>query len=628
MTGNALAVYKQKAALVKEKTGDKILIAVSGGEQLKVREKDIEIIHPGPAGDLGRIEENAANMPLDAIKETWELLLESGPVSLRELAELAFGGYGPASAWAAYRLLLDGLYFTGTVSAISPRRREDIEAGEKKRGEKQREAGEREQFLERLKNRRIELPGDSHFMQDVEALALGKSPKSRTVKDLGLSETPQDAHALLLDSRFWTAHVNPYPARFGLSLASAKTIPGPPPAEERRDLTHLAAFAIDSPWSHDPDDAISIENEGGGQTLYVHVADPACSITPDGPQEQEARGRGATLYLPEGSFRMLADEALPFFALGLAETSPALTFKMTLNADGEIASTEIFPSTVKVQRLTYHDADALMENQAESAALALCNLYALAERNLYRRTANGAVNIDLPETHIGLDNGTVRIDPVVSYRSADMVRECMLLAGEGAGIWAAGGCFGKSGSLSLPFPFVGQETGDLPNKPLPGMAGSYQLRRCMRPRILSVKPCPHYGLGLDTYTQVTSPLRRYTDLLAHLQIRTLLRSGEPLSADDVSARLAAGEAAALAVMQAERASRSHWTMVYLSEKKDSQWDAVALEKKGNRQVFIIPALALETQVSMRNEIAPNERLILTLKSVNIAKGEAVFVAGE
>jgi exoribonuclease-2 len=311
---------------------------------------------------------------------------------------------------------------------------------------------------------------------------------------------------------------------------------------------------------------------------------------------------------------MIAEEALPIFALGLAETSIALTFKMTLNSGGAIEDTEIFPSMVKVLRLTYKGADELADNTM------LRDLFRLAELNFNRRCASGAVNIDLPETHIELNQGQVTIDPIVPYRSAEMVRECMLLAGEGAGMWAM--------QRSVPFPYIEQEVAEMPDQILPGMAGSYQLRRCMRPRLLSLKSGRHGGLGLDVYTQVTSPLRRYTDLLAHLQIRAFLRGGEFLSPDEAAARLAAGEAAAAAVTQAERASRSHWITVYLSGKKDSVWDAVTLEKKGNRWVAIIPALALETQISLRKDVAPNDPLKLVLKSVNIPKGEAVFIVEE
>ena len=627
---NALVVYKGKPALVKDSGDGKITISLADGGQVKVRDKDIEMIHPGPVRDFVGIE--AASSPAavseTAVREAWELLSDEGaPVLLNELAALVFGEYTPASAYASYCLLKDGLYFSGGMDAILPRGRNEVTADEAKRGEKQRETGERARFLERLKaclKKPAEnkmLADDARFIQDVEALACGKSAKSRTMKELGLGETPEDAHALLLNAGFWTAKVNPHPARFGLSLNHTNICPPPPPPEERRDLCHLSAFAIDSPWSNDPDDAVSIEtDEAGRSVLYVHVADPASSITFNCPAEKEARDRGATLYLPEDTVRMLADEALPLFALGLCEKSPALTFKMTLDGDasfdGEIVSTDIFPSIVKVRRITYEAADREIDGANTTDALALRALYDLAQRNYRRRTAQGAVNIELPETHITVEDGNVNIEPVEAYRSVSLVRECMIIAGEGAGIWAAGN--------GLAFPYISQEV-ELQGKVPSGFAGSWQLRRCMRPRVLSTKPGRHQGLGLDTYSQVTSPLRRYTDLLAHLQIRAFLRREKPLSVDEVSARLGFSEAAAVAAVQAERASDNHWKMVYLSDKKDSVWDAVVLEKKLNRWAVIIPSLALETQVPLQKDVSPNETVKLILKSVNIPKAEAVFV---
>jgi exoribonuclease-2 len=293
---------------------------------------------------------------------------------------------------------------------------------------------------------------------------------------------------------------------------------------------------------------------------------------------------------------------------------------MTLDGRGEIIETDIFPSIVKVRRLTYEEADKLMDaadTAVSGADASLRALYDLAERNLKRRTTAGAVNIELPEVHITVKDGKPEIEPIIPYHSASLVRECMLIAGEGAGTWAAGN--------GLAFPYISQEVeiqGDVPS----GMAGSYQLRRFMRPRSLMTKPGRHWGLGLEAYSQVTSPLRRYTDLLAHLQIRAFLRGDKPLPADEAAARLAAGEAAASAVTQAERASRNHWTMVYLSDKKDSVWDAVAMERKGNRWAVIIPTLALETQVPLQKDVSPNDNIKLILKSVSIARGEAAFVA--
>ena len=621
---NALVVYKNKPAIVKEKAEGKFTILVQDAaqqRQVKVRDKDIELLHPGPVKDFSALEPN--HQIKTPISEVWELLSgEDAPVPIKDLAALAFGEYTPSSAYAAFCLLADGLYFSGTIDVITSRSKDEVAAEETKRGDKNRGTHERSQFLERLKacinnGCADALSGeDARFMQDIEALALGKSAKSRTMKELKQNETPEDAHALLLKTGFWTSKVNPHPSRFGLSLSGADICPASPPDEDRRDLCRLAAFAIDSPWSSDPDDAVSLEIIDDKSILYVHVADPAASIMPDSPEETEARDRGATLYLPEVIVRMLAEEVLPLYALGLCEKSPALTFMITLDKDSTIINTEIFPSIVKVKRITYEDADKELDCENTELSNTLCALYELAQRNCKRRAAMGAVNIELPETHIYIENEEVKIDKGTSYRSAFIVRECMVIACEGAAAWAAGN--------GLAFPYISQEV-ELQGKIPQGIAGSWTLRKCMRPRILSVKPGRHQGLGLDIYTQVTSPLRRYTDLLAHMQIRAFLRGGRLLNAGEVSARLGYSEAAASAAVHAERASNNHWTMVYLEDKKDSVWDAVALEKKGNRWAVIIPALALETQTALQNDVTPNAIVKLTLKSVNIPKGEAVFV---
>jgi len=659
-TLNSLVWYKGHPALVVE-LGEKITIsaaAAKGTETIKVREKDIEVLHPGPVKDLSGFvsaapdgaasqsqaasQDKAASSGAD-IQGAWELIESGGvAVSLRELAELAYGEFTPQSAWAARLLLAEGLYFTGTADAVTARSAADVREAEEKRQGKAKEGKEREEFLARLRNGVFE-PDDRRFFQDVEALAYGTSAKSRTLKELGHTETPQEAHRLLLKTGFWDKWVNPHPRRFGLSPGAHEDPPllgdvlsstrqtsteqtSASAPLERRDLTHLPAFAIDSPWSADPDDALSLELVQGRRILYVHVADPASVIAGDTPADHFARARGATLYFPEGTWPMLGEAALTRFALGLVKGKPdqALTFKITLDDKGNIEDTEIFPSLIMVTRFTYEQADA------EQNAAVLKDLFALAEQNLERRLDSGAVNISFPEAHIVVADRRVEITPIVSYRSADMVRECMLLAGEAAAAWAS--------QRRLPFPYITQEGGDLPAKPLPGLAGSYQLRRCMRPRSVSAKPGYHWGLGLEAYSQVTSPLRRYTDLLAHQQIYALLRKeaggvggdnagAEILSEEDLLFRLAAGDAAAQAINQAERASKSHWIAVYLDELlaagTEMLWDAVVTEKRANGIGISIPALGLETQTG--GAAQPNDTIKLRVKSVRLPELEINFV---
>ena len=620
----SLVAYKNHPALIRS-LGEKLeilLLDVPKRPVLRVREKDVEALHPGPVSDSQGVPEGYTALVSGDIRGAWELL-EGGAVSLRELAELIYGTFSPQNAWAAYRLLKEGVYFSGTPDAIQPRDAAAVAADEQKLAEKQREQQEREALLGQIKAGTWKLrdEGDRRFLQDVEALAYAKTDKSRTLKDLGRPETPEEAHRLLLSTEAWPPLINPHPFRFGLVLYSAKSPLEAPPQEERRDLTHLAAFAVDNAWSQDPDDAVSLE----GRDLWVHVADPAAGILPGSPEEVEARGRGATLYLPEGTFRMLAEEALPLYALGLQARSPALSFKIILNEAGEIQDTEITPSWVRVIRLTYAQADAAAgEGEAAAHGEALSALFALGERNWERRRRAGAVTIEFPEAHISLEGERLTISPIARYRSADMVRECMLLAGEATAKWAS------RQSPRLYIPYVTQETWTLPGEAPPGLAGFYQIRRCMRPRTFSVKPGAHWGLGLEAYTQITSPLRRYTDLLAHQQIRAALQCGayrdrRPLDEEEALLRTAAGEAAAQPVVRADRASRTHWTMVYLSDRQNTPWEGVLLDRKGNRGLVFIPSLALETPVTVKESLAPNERINLILASVSIAEGKATFL---
>ena len=641
----SLVIYKNRPALVSGFDGEKINITVMGGDSHKVRDKDIELIHPGPCVLKDLECTSRAN-----VREAWELLTGNEAVSLKELAELAYGDFSPANAWAAWELLREGLYFTGDAKAIKARPEEIVMEEEKKREEKLKESEDRSAFLEKLKK----LPplGDNQisavnrrFIQDVEALARGQTDKSRTLKELGRQESPEEAHRLLLAAGVWTVWDNPHPERFGLCVESSKLVPRGPPEEDRLDLTGLAAYAIDSPWSNDPDDALSLEgpDEEGRYCLWVHVADPASSVEPGSPADLEARGRGASLYLPEGASRMLAPEALSLFSLGYTEgvtlgaaegcteLSPALSFKISLKPDLTIEETEVHPSLVRVRRLTYAGADELIAGNVpageEKAAAILSSLASLAARNVERRLDTGAVMIELPEVHISVkpDSREISVEPIGTYRSAEMVRECMLLAGEGTARWAL--------QNKLPFPFISQEAGELPEKRLLGLAGAWQLRRCMRPRSLSAKPAVHWGLGLDEYTQVTSPLRRYTDLLCHQQIRAWIGKNtgsgpykgiDPLAEEEVLLRAAAAEAASGAVNRAERASRAHWLAVYLSDKKDSLWDGVLLDRKGNRGTVLIPALGLETQVNLRGSEEVNGQVRLKLSSVKIPEGEVSF----
>ena len=624
----SLVLYKNQPALLQEVSTDKYTILYCtalpspGGKPAqfatqKVREKDIELLFGTTSGEktllvqLLQVSEDAKAMQ-ERIEPLYELLSEeedsfTTPVSFADLQDYADVKTAQDS-WLLYKALKNTLFFTEQAPlSFMVQTKEVIARQEEKNRAKEAELENRSAFIRRLKAKKLDLPADAQLMQDVEALALGQSDKSKTMKEAGFTETPEKAHKLLLDTGVWTVTKNPYPTRWGLSTQSATQRLAPPPEEERITLEQ-EAYAIDNQWSTDPDDAIAFD----GQYVWVHIADPASSVYPDSPIDIAARHRGATLYIPEGAVRMLAEDSLEDYALGLTPLSRALSFCIELDENGAVLSCKVLKTLVKVKRYTYEEADI----QKDSPQLA--PLYAIARRNEQRRLKAGAVSITLPEVHISVTDGIVNISPALSWESNNVVREFMLLAGEAVAKFAF-----KNG---IPFPFVSQEKPDLPTNILDGYAGQYQLRRCMRSRSLGVTPMQHAGLGLGMYTQVTSPLRRYSDLVAHQQLRAFIDGRPLLNKDTMLERIAAGDAAAGASVKAERKSNLHWTLVYLTQNPQWEGDAVVVDLKGKQALCLIPSLAQETLLTPSRTVALNDTIKVRAGNIDIPTLSVNFIS--
>ncbi len=599
---NSLVLYKNAPARVAA-LGDKLDIELEDGRSLRVRPKDVALLHPGPLPSLRAW----ADLPAGEVEAACELL-DGGQTTLTELAELIYGAYTPATAWAVWRLVDEGLYFQGTPEAINARPLAEVEQA---RIVRQAKAAEREAwngFLQRARANRC-APEDARYLAEVEELIWGEREQSRVLQALECQQTPESAHALLLRLGYWNEQHNPWPRRAGVILYPPRIALTGLAQEPRLDLTGLPAFAIDDAGNLDPDDALSLD----GNRLWVHVADVAALVAPDSPADVEARGRGATLYLPETTIPMLPDAALQQLGLGLQDISPALSFGLSLDTQGRVTEVEVTPSWVRVQRLTYEQVEAQLDQEP------FRSLYEQAERHQARRRAGGAVFIDLPEVKIRVSAGQVDIQPLPRLRSRMLVAEAMVMAGEAAARFAL--------ERGLPFPFTTQEPVDAAERQPTSLAAMHALRRSMRPRQYSSQPGAHGGLGLEVYAQATSPLRRYLDLVAHQQLRALLRGADPLDAQTIVTRVGAAEAAAAGVRRAERLSRQHWTTVYLQQHPGWQGEGVLVEKRTPRSAVLIAALALETRVKVADSAAPDSVLPLRLTGVDLPEREAYFRVG-
>lgn len=598
---HSLVLYKNRPGRVIQTGEKKIEIELADGPSLSVRPKDVALLHSGPLTSLGQL------IPVKGDSQTaWELLTGNA-TNLRELAELAYGAFTPVTAWAAWQLVEDGLYFSGAPEAIVAHSAESVAHERANRETKAAVERAWQAFVQRVAAGSY-ASADAAYLDEVAALALGRRANSRVLRALGRSETPDQAHALLLEIGYWDVTFNPYPARAGVPTDTPAMALPDLPDEPRRDLTHLTALAIDDEGSQDPDDAISLENH----TLWVHVADAAALVPPDSPADLEARARGANLYLPEGTAPMLPPQATARLALGLTEVSPALSFGLAVGDDGEIVGLEIMPSWVRVTRLSYDSAESQLDTPLFRA------LAELADRHAARRHRQGAIELDLPEVKVRLEEGQVVIRPLPSLRSRALVREAMLMTGEAVAQLAV--------AHGLPLPFTAQPPPDSAERAATTPSQAFALRRVMPRSQPQTAPGPHTGLGLPGYVQSTSPLRRYLDLVVHQQLRAWLRGGGWLTEAEIVERIGSAEAVTGSVRWAERQSNQHWTLVYLLQHPGWQGEGIVVEKRGARDVALIPELAYETQLYLRHDPPLDSRLRLTLHEVRLAQREASFKA--
>ena len=591
---NSLVVYKNSPAIIKS-VGDKYEIELLNNSSKKVRIKDFQLIHSGPVSSLNNISKQKIDK--NSLKDAWELILEEG-VDLSELSELIFGENSPSNAWTTWELLCENFYFKGDIDLIEARSEEEINLILAKKESKAAAEQEREELLNRIRKACL-IPEDSKFMKEIEQVAFGTTLTCRLMQDLKLEQTPEKAHEVLLKTSSWNNFINPYPQRFNISKPdNAPAVPELPP-EERMDLTHLEAFAIDDEGSNDPDDAISLD----GDSIWVHIADVASIVTPGSELDIFARDRGTNLYVPENIYPMLPKKITEILGLGLNKISPALSIKLKFDEEFNPLIEKIILSSIKVTRLTYNEANDQIENEPFKSLLNITDKYG------QKRIANGAVNINLPEVKIKYQPDKISISPIHELLSRELVQEAMLMTGEAIAKFAI--------SNDIPIPFASQTfKQDITVPEQDDLAGMFNCIRKLKPGTVSTTTSKHSGLGLECYSRVTSPLRRYPDLLTHQQIRKFLQQSPFIDDEIVSKQISEVQPVIKDYRTVERNSNKHWTLAYMDS---INWtgEAVLVDKYYNKGTFIIPELAYEARLQIDDKMELNAKVQLEFTGMNL-----------
>ncbi len=320
-------------------------------------------------------------------------------------------------------------------------------------------------------------------------------------------------------------------------------------AQPRETLTDVFAMTIDDEDTLEIDDALGCEPLGDG-TLRVRVciAFAADFVARDGAVDREAAARGATVYLPEATVRMLPDEvSCEKASLVAGEERSVLVTEVRLGADGELLGSSIYPARIRIAcRLDYGRANRLLEtaDQHCEEAATVRRLYAAAMKLRERRRSAGALLVQRREAKIKVKGDSIEVQVIDSTSpSRLLVAEFMVLSNFIAARFAA--------DNHVPFIYRVQ----------PQTGGDLMAQRSR----LSLYPEYHAGIGLDCYAQLSSPLRRYADLVMQRQLVAALSGAvERLyQPDELLSVLATAENAEAEGKELERRAKRYWTLRYL-----------------------------------------------------------------
>jgi exoribonuclease-2 len=356
---------------------------------------------------------------------------------------------------------------------------------------------------------------------------------------------------------------------------------------------------------------LSVETLASGlQRIWIHIADPSRLVSPGDSLDLEARRRTTTLYLPTGMIPMFP----PLLATGpmsliQGKICSALSFGVILDESGGVQEYSIHASLIKpTYRLTYEDVDEMLQLgiQAEPE---IAHLATLAKLRQSWRQSQGSINISLPESYIKVQGDEITINVLDDSLARQLVAEMMILAGEVAARYGQ--------QHHLPLPYRGQPQPELPSEEellqLPaGPARFSAMRRCMTRSEMSITPVRHAGLGLETYAQVTSPIRRYSDLLAHFQIKAHLRGEDlPFSAEKLQEIMLSVSSSAYEATLVERQTNRYWGLEYLRRHASEVWQAIVLRwlrEDDNLALILLEDLGLELAMRFTRSVSPGDRL--------------------
>ena len=346
------------------------------------------------------------------------------------------------------------------------------------------------------------------------------------------------------------------------------------------------AIAIDNADTTSIDDAISItDTPGKDPWVHIHIADTSSYIPPNSFIDIQARFLSATQYFSDDFYRLLPNYVDRELTLAKG-SNRVLTFSAQMHK-GVIVDHKVHFSEVTDLVLSNYDViheliQGRVVPKSRSGGITSDTVLRMFQIAKERRAARKKDVGHLQTFNGKLDN---------NLDSEILVEEFMVIAGDVSSRFCQKHnipCFYRTQDAIHP---------DILN----GLSRSHPLIKeatlmTMFPSAgYSTKPSPHFLVGLDSYSHVTSPLRRYVDMIAHFQISAFL-NGRPLPFQEgeleaMSFRL---NERSRSIKRTERSQKNQNLQYFLAESSDTHLKAfirhVSVHLNGHTHIDFSPLL--------------------------------------
>ncbi len=220
--------------------------------------------------------------------------------------------------------------------------------------------------------------------------------------------------------------------------------------KNRLDLRNKTIFTIDGEDAKDLDDAVCVEKtKTGTYNLIVSIADVSHYVKENSELDKEAIIRGTSIYMMDRVIPMLPKElSNGICSLNAKEDRLAISVIMEINKSGKVISSDIRKSIINVkERMSYTNVFKILQyikketlNKEDMEIIQKYKPYTeqfslmeeLAHILKEKRNRDGALNLDVPESKITLDENGIAID-VKKYETNfanEIIEQFMLIANE------------------------------------------------------------------------------------------------------------------------------------------------------------------------------------------------------